>query len=107
MVVVGGFSPGHAQACGPDRVDVKTLFIEPGSPWENGNVESFNGKLRDERLNREISYTLPGVGAWRDEMTKSQFTVCPFGRKSPRGRSRDRHSAVRTRHPCCVFCGPR
>jgi len=30
------------------RVDVKTLFIEPGSPWENGCVESFNGKLRDE-----------------------------------------------------------
>ena len=30
---------------------VKTLFIEPGSPWENGYVESFNGKLRDELLN--------------------------------------------------------
>jgi len=40
------------------RVDVKTLFIEPGSPWENGYVESFNGKLRDELLNREIFYTL-------------------------------------------------
>jgi transposase InsO family protein len=32
---------------------VKTLFIEPGSPWENGYVESFNGKLRDELLARE------------------------------------------------------
>lgn len=40
------------------RVGVKTLFIEPGSPWENGYVESFNGKLRDELLNREIFYTL-------------------------------------------------
>ena len=37
---------------------VKTLFIEPGSPWENGYVESFNGKMRDELLNREIFYTL-------------------------------------------------
>lgn len=33
---------------------VKTLFIEPGSPWENGYVESFNGKTRDELLNREL-----------------------------------------------------
>ena len=37
---------------------VKTLFIEPGSPWENGYVESFNGKLRDELLDREIFTTL-------------------------------------------------
>ena len=36
------------------RVGVKTLFIEPGSPWENGYNESFNGKLRDELLNAEI-----------------------------------------------------
>ncbi|WP_146255561.1 DDE-type integrase/transposase/recombinase, partial [Azospirillum sp. TSA6c] len=41
------------------QVGVKTLFIEPGSPWENGYNESFNGKLRDELLAREIFYTLP------------------------------------------------
>lgn len=41
-----------------ERVEVKTLFIEPGSPWENGYVESFNGKLRDELLNGEIFDTL-------------------------------------------------
>jgi len=40
------------------RVGVQTLFIEPGSPWENGYNESFNGKLRDELLNLEIFYTL-------------------------------------------------
>jgi len=40
------------------RIEVKTLYIEPGSPWENGYNESFNGKLRDELLNREIFYTL-------------------------------------------------
>lgn len=37
---------------------VKTLYIEPGSPWENGYCESFNGKLRDELLNGEIFYTM-------------------------------------------------
>ena len=40
------------------RVGVKTLFIEPGSPWENGYIESFNGKLRDELLDTEVFYTL-------------------------------------------------
>ncbi len=40
------------------RVGAQTLYIEPGSPWENGYIESFNGKLRDELLNGEIFYTL-------------------------------------------------
>ena len=40
------------------RLGVKTLFIKPGSPWENGYIESFNGKLRDELLNREVFATL-------------------------------------------------
>ena len=39
-------------------VGAKTAFIEPGSPWENGYVESFNGKLRDELLNMEVFNTL-------------------------------------------------
>jgi putative transposase len=50
---------------------VKTLFIEPGSPWENGYVESFNGKMRDELLGREIFTTLEEarvlITAWRKE----------------------------------------
>jgi len=37
---------------------VETLYIEPGSPWENGYVESFNGKFRDEVLNRELFYSV-------------------------------------------------
>jgi transposase InsO family protein len=53
------------------RLDVGTLFIEPGSPWENGYVESFNGKLRDELLNQEIFYTLREaqilIERWRNE----------------------------------------
>jgi len=40
------------------RLGVKTLYIEPGSPWENGYIESFNGKFRDEFLNREALDTL-------------------------------------------------
>ena len=43
---------------GLSRLGVETLFIEPGSPWENGYIESFNGKLRDELLNGEIFTTL-------------------------------------------------
>jgi putative transposase len=40
------------------KIGVKTLFIERGSPWENGYVESFNRKLRNELLNRETFTTL-------------------------------------------------
>ena len=48
-----------------------TLYIEPGSPWENGYCESFNGKLRDECLNGEIFYSLKEaqivIEQWRAE----------------------------------------
>ena len=51
------------------RVGVKTLYITPGSPWENGYCESFNGSMRDELLNGEIFYTLAEaqilIEAWR------------------------------------------
>jgi putative transposase len=40
-----------------DRLTIKPLFIEPGSPWENGYIESFNRKMRDELLSREIFYS--------------------------------------------------
>ena len=40
------------------RLAVKPLFIEPGSPWENGYIESFNGKMRDELLDQEIFYSI-------------------------------------------------
>lgn len=53
------------------RLGVKTLFIEPGSPWENGYIESFNGKLRDELLEREVFTTLKEakvlIEQWRRE----------------------------------------
>ena len=56
------------------RIDVQTLFIEPGSPWENGYIESFNGRLRDEYLNGERFDTLLEaqvlIEAWRNEYNR-------------------------------------
>ena len=53
------------------QVGTGTLYIEPGSPWENGYCESFNGKLRDECLNGEIFYSLKEaqvvIEQWRVE----------------------------------------
>ena len=70
---------------------MKTLFIEPGSPWENGYVESFNGKLRDELLDREVFDTLLEakvlIGRWR----KAYNTVRPhssLGYRPPAPESR-------------------
>lgn len=54
-----------------NRLTVHPLFIEPGSPWENGYIESFNGKMRDELLNREIFYSVKEaeilIERWRVE----------------------------------------
>lgn len=56
------------------KVGVKTLYIEPGSPWENGYVESLNGKLRDELLNGEIFYTVAEarvlIERWREHYNR-------------------------------------
>ena len=53
------------------RLGTETLYLEPGSPWENGYGESFNGKLRDEYLNGEIIYSLKEaqivIEQWRVE----------------------------------------
>jgi transposase InsO family protein len=53
------------------KMGTGTLYIEPGSPWENGYCESFNGKLRDECLNGEIFYSLKEaqivIEQWRVE----------------------------------------
>jgi putative transposase len=55
-------------------VGASTLYIEPGSPWENGYNESFNGRLRDELLNGEIFYSLREaqvvIEAWRLEYNR-------------------------------------
>ncbi len=68
------------------ELGAKTLFIEPGSPWENGYIESFNGKLRDELLNREIFYTLQEAKVIIEQWRKEYNTVRP-------------HSALKYRPP--------
>jgi putative transposase len=49
------------------RATVNTLYIQKASPWENGYVESFNGKLRDELLNRELFLSVPEARYVLDE----------------------------------------
>jgi len=59
------------------ELGVKTLFIEPGSPWENGYIESFNGKFRNELLNGEIFYTLQEAKILIEQWRKEYNTVRP------------------------------
>ncbi|MBM4160080.1 MAG: IS3 family transposase [Ignavibacteria bacterium] len=59
------------------RLGVKTLFIEPGSPWENGYIESFNGKLRDELLNGEIFDTVLEAKVITERWRKQYNTIRP------------------------------
>ena len=65
---------------------VKTLFIEPGSPWENGYIESFNSRLRDELLNGEIFTTLLEAKVLIENWRRTYNTVRPhsaLGYKPP------------------------
>ena len=59
------------------NVGAKTLYIEPGSPWENGYVESFNGKLRDELLDREVFNTLHEVQVLVERYRRTYNQVRP------------------------------
>jgi putative transposase len=76
------------------RVGVKTLYIEPGSPWENGYNESFKGKLRDELLNREMFNTLFEAPAlierWRRHYNHRRLSLLKtrFERSDDGGRRR-------------------
>jgi len=58
-------------------LEIKPLFIEPGSPWENGYIESFNGKMRDELLAREIFYSLKEAQIMIEMWRKEYNTVRP------------------------------
>ena len=59
------------------RAGVKTLYIEPGNPWESGYNESFSGKLRDELLNMEIFYTLKEAKVLIERWRQHYNTVRP------------------------------
>ena len=69
----------HAVQAWIGAVGAKTAYIAPGSPWENGFIESFNARLRDELLDGEIFYTLAEakiiVESWRRHFN----TVRPHG----------------------------
>jgi len=67
-----------------NRIGVKTLFIERGSPWENGYIESFNGKLRDELLNREIFTTLEEARVLIEEWKREYNQIRPHSAKDYR-----------------------
>ena len=74
-----------------DALQVQTLFTEPGSPWENGYVESFNGKLYDELLDGEIFYTLTEakilIERWRGSTTQFGRTArWAIGHRPPSAR---------------------
>ena len=69
-----------------ERVEVKTLYIEPGSPWENGYNESFNGTLGEEVLKREIFYSLEEAKVLIEQWRREYNTIRP-------------HSSLRYRPP--------
>jgi len=67
-----------------NRLGVKTMYIEPGSPWENGYIESFNGKLRDELLEREIFTALEEARILIEQWRKEYNQVRPHSAKNYR-----------------------
>ena len=75
------------------KVGTGTLYIEPGSPWENGYCESFNGKLRDECLNGEIFYSLKEAQVVIEKWRVVYNTLRP-------------HSALGYRPPAPATCSP-
>ena len=60
-------------------VGAKTAYIAPGSPWENGYVESFNARLRDELLNGEIFYSLREAQVIIESWRRHYNTIRPHG----------------------------
>ncbi|HEU0149969.1 MAG TPA: IS3 family transposase [Bradyrhizobium sp.] len=60
-----------------EAVGAQTVYIEPGSPWENGYCESFNAKLRDELLNGEVFYTLKEACVVIERWRKDYNTIRP------------------------------
>lgn len=77
------------------RIGVKTQYIEPGSPWENGHVESFHGKLRGGCLNREVFGNLLEakvlVEEWRRQYNEKR-PHSALGYKTPRAFARQFNS---------------
>ncbi len=64
-----------------NKLGVKTLFIEKGSPWENGYIESFNGKMRNELLDREMFTTLEEAWVLIEQWRRHYNQVRPHSSK--------------------------
>ncbi len=60
-----------------NKIKISPLYITPGSPWENGYIESFNGRLRDELLNGELFYTLKEAQVLIELWRKNYNTIRP------------------------------
>ena len=60
-------------------VGARTAFIEPGSHWENGSIESFNARLRDELLDREVFYTLKATQVLIESWWRHYNAIRPHG----------------------------
>ena len=89
-------------------LDVGTLFIEPGSPWENGYNESFNGKFRDEYLNGELFYTLAEakilIERWRREYNEFRpHSSLGYRPPAPETRLSRPPAPVQIQQPAWVF----
>ena len=64
------------------RIGVKTLYLEPGSPWDNGCHKSFSGKLWNELLNGEIFYTMREAEILTDRWREHYNTFRPHSSPS-------------------------
>ena len=104
-------TPGHVRSDnGPEfaavavrgwitGVQARTAFIEPGSPWENGHVEGFNGKLRDELPGAEVSGTLAEARVLIERWRVHTNTVRPHSALSYRPPAPEVVMAVLSRLP--------
>jgi transposase InsO family protein len=79
------------------RLGVRTLFIEKGSPWENGYIESFNGKMRDELLNLEIFTTLEEAKVLIEQWRRHYNQIRPHSAKKYRPPAPEATLTVTTR----------
>lgn len=89
-----------------EKLKVKTLYIEPGSPWENGYNESFNGRLRDELLNGETFYTLKEAQIIMEQWRHHYNHIRPhtsLGYKPPAPLARMRQDAFATAPASCLM----
>jgi len=69
------------------RAGARTLYIEHGSPWENGYIESFSGKLRDELLDRGVFYTLLEVRVLTERYRRTYNRIRPHSSLGHRPRA--------------------